>query len=154
MATKDKKDHPVGESIGAASGAIGGLATGAAIGGPAGAVVGAAIGAVAGGAAGHGVAAAVDSAEEDAYWRDNYTSRPYVTKGAPYGDYRDAYRYGWESRARSSASWDDAEADLERGWPTAGTASGLSWDRAKGAVRDAWHRVERAVPGDADNDGR
>ena len=30
----------------------------------------------------------------------------------------------------------------------------MQWDNAKGAVRDAWHRVERAVPGDADRDGR
>lgn len=152
MATNDKKDHPVGESIGAASGAIGGLAAGAAIGGPAGAVVGAAVGAVAGGAAGHGVAASVDTAEEDAYWRDNYASRPYVAHGAPYGDYRDAYRYGWESRARAAdATWDTAEPELARGWRS---ESGMTWDRAKGAVQDAWHRVERAVPGDADRDGR
>jgi len=150
----EKKDHPVGESIGAASGAVGGLATGAAIGGPAGAVVGAAVGAVAGGAAGHGVAAAVDTAAEDAYWREHYSARPYVTTGAPYGDYRDAYRYGWESRARSAATWDESEADLERGWQAAGAQSGMTWDRAKAAVRDAWHRVERKVPGDADRDGR
>jgi hypothetical protein len=28
------------------------------------------------------------------------------------------------------------------------------WDDAKHATRAAWHRVERAVPGDADGDGR
>jgi hypothetical protein len=30
----------------------------------------------------------------------------------------------------------------------------MQWDNAKGAVRDAWHRVERAIPGDFDKDGR
>lgn len=146
-----KKDHSVGEGAGAAGGAVAGMAAGAAVGGPAGAVVGAAIGAVAGGAAGHGIAVAVDPEEEDAYWRDNYRSRPYVRSGAPYSDYRDAYRYGWESR-RDNTSWDDS--NLERGWDTARRESSLTWAEAKDAVRDGWHRVERAIPGDADGDGR
>ena len=29
-----------------------------------------------------------------------------------------------------------------------------SWQEAKEAVKDAWHRVEHRLPGDADNDGR
>ena len=72
MGNDVKKDHPVGESVGAAGGAVTGMTVGAAVGGPAGAVVGAAVGAVAGGVAGHGVAAAIDPAVEDAYWRENY----------------------------------------------------------------------------------
>jgi hypothetical protein len=30
----------------------------------------------------------------------------------------------------------------------------MAWNDAKGAVQDGWHYVERAVPGDADRDGR
>jgi len=30
----------------------------------------------------------------------------------------------------------------------------MAWSEAKGAVKDAWHGVERALPGDADRDGR
>jgi hypothetical protein len=34
----------------------------------------------------------------------------------------------------------------------------LSWDKAKAATRDAYHRasdkIERAVPGDSDRDGK
>jgi hypothetical protein len=30
----------------------------------------------------------------------------------------------------------------------------MNWDRAKLAARDAWHRVERKLPGDFDKDGR
>ena len=149
-----KKDHSIGEGVGAAGGAVTGMAVGASVGGPAGAVIGAAVGAVAGGAAGHGVAAAIDPDVEDAYWRDNYSSRPYVKFGAPYSDYRDAYRYGWESRANSNATWDDAADSLEHGWDKAKTNSRLAWSEAKDAVRDGWHRVERAMPGDADGDGR
>ena len=154
MADISKKDHPVGETVGAAGGAVAGMTVGAAVAGPPGAVVGAAVGAVAGGAAGHGVAAAFDPAVEDAYWRDNYRSRPYVSPGADYSNYRDAYRYGWESRARARASWDDTQSDLERGWDKARANSRLAWSEAKDAVRDGWHHVERALPGDADRDGR
>ena len=96
----------------------------------------------------------VDAAMEEAYWRDNYKSRPYVTPGAPYSDYHDAYRYGWESRSKYRSSWDDASDKLERGWEKAKKQSRLAWAEAKEAVRDGWHRVERALPGDADGDGR
>lgn len=154
MADQVKKNHPVGESVGAAGGAVAGMAAGAAIGGPAGAIVGGAVGAVAGGMAGHGVAEAIDPAAEDAYWRDNYRTRPYVRNGAAYDEYRDAYRYGWESRAKANSSWNDTEGDLERGWDKARANSRLAWTDAKEAVRDGWHRVERALPGDADGDGR
>lgn len=148
------KDHSVAEGVGAAGGAVSGMAAGAAIGGPAGAVVGAAVGAVAGGLAGHGVAAAFDPEVEDAYWRDNYASRPYVKPGSPYDDYRSAYLYGGSKRASAKTTWDETENDLERGWETAKEKSRLGWNEARSAVRDGWHRVERALPGDADGDGR
>lgn len=154
MANEVSKGHPVGEGVGAAGGAVGGLTVGAAVGGPVGAVVGAAIGAVAGGLAGHGVAAAFDPAVEDAYWRTNYRSRPYVQSGAGYDRYQDAYRYGGESRAKMASSWDDAETNLEQGWETGKAKSTLAWREAKDAVRDGWNRVEKAVPGDSDGDGR
>lgn len=150
----DAKTHPVSESVGAAGGAVGGMTVGAAVGGPVGAVVGAAVGAVVGGATGHGVAAAFDGTAEDAYWRDNYRSRPYAGRDSSYDQYRDAYRYGWESRANGKSSWDDAGNDLERGWNKAKGNSRLAWSEAKDAVRDGWHHVERALPGDADGDGR
>lgn len=148
------KDHSVAEGVGAAGGAVTGMATGAAVAGPVGAVVGAAIGAVAGGLAGHGVAEAFDPEVEDAYWRDNYASRPYVKPGSSYDNYRDAYLYGGSQRASTKTTWDEAENDLERGWDKAKDKSNLAWNDARNAVRDGWHRVERALPGDADGDGR
>lgn len=154
MANELKKDHPIGEGVGAAGGAVTGMTIGASVGGPVGAVVGAAIGGAAGGLAGHGIAAAIDPDVEDAYWRENYRTRPYVRAGADYDDYSDAYRYGWESRANAAGSWDETSSDLERGWDKAKAKSRLGWVEAKDAVRDGWHRVERALPGDADGDGR
>ena len=34
------------------------------------------------------------------------------------------------------------------------TAAGVTWEQARAATRNAWHRVEQALPGDADGDGR
>ena len=151
--------HPVGTGVGAA---LGGVAAGAAAGsvaGPVGTVVGAAVGAVAGGLAGKGVAEKFDPTLEDAYWRENYEDRPYVVEGSTYDDYGPAYRYGVESfAAYPERGFDDVEPDLSRDWDTRRGTSRLEWGEARGATRDAWQRlhdrVERAMPGDADRDGR
>ena len=148
--------HPVGTGVGAAlGGAAAGAAAGTVAAGPVGTLVGSAAGAVAGGLAGKGVAEAVDPTAEDAYWRDNYSTRPYYQSGESYDDYGPAYRYGWESRQRYSGKrYEDVEQDLGRDWDNTKGNSRLNWERAKHASRDAWHRVERAMPGDADRDGR
>jgi hypothetical protein len=91
---------------------------------------------------------------EDNYWRNNYSTRPYAS-GRSYEDLSPAYRYGYESADQyRGRSWNEAENDLERGWEKAKGASRSTWHEVKDAVRDAWHRVERAAPGDADRDGR
>jgi Glycine zipper len=149
------KVHPVGSGVGAAAGAATGAAIGTAVGGPAGTLVGAAVGAVAGGLVGHGIAEGVNPTEEEAYWRENWRTRPYADTSRSYEDYRPAYQYGWESRARyGNRRWEDAESDLERGWENAKGESRQTWNEAKHATRDAWHRVESRLPGDADRDGR
>ena len=151
--------HPVGTGVGAA---VGGVATGAAVGtvaGPVGTVVGAAIGAVVGGLAGKGVAEAIDPTAEDEYWRNNYTQRSYIDDTATYDDYGPAYRYGVDAYQRyPDRRYDDLETDLSRDWDNVRGESRLSWEHARHATRDAWHRVsdsaERAMPGDADRDGK
>jgi hypothetical protein len=146
--------HPVGVGAGATGGGATGAAIGGAVGGPVGAVVGAAVGAVAGGLAGKGAAEAVNPTVEDAYWRDNYKSRPYAA-GATYDQYRPAYQHGWESYSRyRGRKFDEVEPDLRRDWETGRSNTGLGWDKARSAARDAWDRVERAMPGDFDKDGR
>lgn len=153
----DADKHPSAKGAvvgGVAGGVAGGAAAGAMVGGmtgPVGAAVGAAIGAAAGAIAGRRKA---DPVAEDKYWRDNYASRPYVAGGS-YDDYGPAYSYGVDAYSRyPDRSYDDVEADLGRDWNSARGKSSLEWERAKHATRDAWHRVERAVPGDADGDGR
>jgi hypothetical protein len=160
------KSHPVATGVGAvvggaAGGIAGGAAAGAAVGGmtgPVGAAVGAVVGAVAGAIAGKGVGQAIDPAVEDAYWRDNYSSRPYAS-GATYDEYGPAYRYGTDAYTRyPNRSFDEVEPELGRDWNSRRETSNLEWDRAKHATRDAWQRVsdkvERAVPGDSDRDGK
>lgn len=112
-----------------------------------------------GAAAGKAAAKAIDTAAEDAYWRENYKHRPYAAAGSSYDEYQPAYRYGVESFAQHARrSFDEAEADLSRKWHQVRGSSSLDWDRAKHAVRDAWNRVsdsvERAMPGDSDRDGK
>jgi len=144
--------HPVGAGIGAAAG---GLATGAflgAAGGPAGAAAGAIVGGIVGGLAGKEIGEQIDPTSEDAYWREHYRNRSYVEPGAEYEAYRPAYQYGWESRSRySGRRFEEVEPELAKGWSN---KSKLTWDKAKLATRDAWDRIERALPGDADGNGK
>lgn len=142
--------HPVGTGVGAAGGAATGAAIGGAVAGPPGALLGAAIGGIAGGFAGKGIAEAVNPTEEEAYWRTNYSTRPYA-EGRKYDELAPAYRYGWESRGRyADRTWDQSESDLERGWDSyRGTTSNLGWSDARHATRDAWSRVETNVNDDA-----
>lgn len=137
--------HPVGTGVGAATGGTVGAVIGGAVGGPVGAVIGAAVGGLAGGLAGKGISESVNPTEEDAYWRDSYSTRPYA-QGRTYDEYRPAYQYGWESRGRyADRNWNDAESDLERGWHEAKGKSSLAWNEAKNATRDAWDRVENRL---------
>ena len=145
---------------GAAGGVAGGAAAGAMIGGmtgPVGALVGAAVGVVAGALAGKSVAA--DPVVEDAYWKDNYTNRSYVESGSTYDDYGPAYGHGVRAfNSNPDRKFDEVEPEMSRDWGKSRGTSGLEWDRAKHASKDAWDRlsdkVERAVPGDSDRDGK
>lgn len=146
--------HPVGVAAGAAAGGAAGAAVGS-VAGPVGTAVGATIGAVAGGLAGKGVAESVNPTVEDAYWRTNYNKSTYYQTGTSYNDYEPAYRTGYEGYSRYSGKrFEDVESDLQRDYERAKGSSKLAWNDAKHATRDAWHRVERALPGDADGDGR
>ncbi len=151
--------HPVGTGIGAA---FGGAAAGAMAGtvvGPVGTVIGAAVGAIVGGYAGKGVAEAIDPTAENAYWRDNFESRPYAEAGAGFEQFETAYRYGVDAWGRyPGQSFDTIEPTLSGDWERQRGSSSLDWERARHASRDAWDRLadraERALPGDADRDGK
>ena len=79
--------------------------------------------------------------DEDRYWRENYSSRPYAT-GSTYDALSPGYRYGFESAQRyRGRKWAEIESDLERDWPTYSYRGKSTWQQVKDAVRDAWDRV-------------
>lgn len=93
--------------------------------------------------------------EDDRYWRENHGNRHYANPAGNYEEYQPAYQYGTDAARRyQGRKWDDVQGDLERGWARARGGSSLAWENAKDAVRAAWDRIERALPGDADHDGR
>jgi hypothetical protein len=123
--TGEPGSHPAGVGLGAAAGGAAAGAAAGAVAGPVGAAAGAIVGGLAGGLAGKGIAEQIDPTTEDAYWRDEYPKRDYYDDELAYEDVAPAYRHGE-----------------------------LAWERARQASKDAWDRIERAMPGDADNDGR
>ena len=138
--TSELGSHPVGTGVGAAVGGIAGAAaTGAVAGstvGPIGTVVGAVAGAVVGGLAGKGIAGLIDPVAEDNYWRDAYSSRPYVSSGATYDDYGPAYRYGIDSYQRyEGRPFDEVFVEVEARLRT----------RAERMVRQAAENDERQL---------
>ncbi len=55
-------------------------------------------------------------ADEEAYWRSNYSDRPYAA-GLDYESFGGAYRYGYDARTRyNNRDWTDVKSDLERDW--------------------------------------
>lgn len=152
--TGEPGSHPVGTGVGTAGGAVAGAALGS-LAGPIGTAVGGLVGAIAGAAAGHSVAEGIDPTAEDAYWNEKYHLQPYYIGDHDYNDYGPAYRMGYEGYGRyQGRSFDEVEPELSREWESGRGKSRLGWDSARDAVRDGWHRVERALPGDADRDGR
>jgi hypothetical protein len=130
----------------------GGAAAGAAIGaiaGPLGAFVGVAVGAVVGGLAGKGVAEMIDPTAEEAYWRANYASRPYVAAGGTFDDYGPAFAQGVRAyREHPGKAFDEIDSALARDWERARSTSTLEWDQAQHASRDAWRRAGGGTPSD------
>ncbi|MDP9173278.1 MAG: hypothetical protein M3O30_05360 [Planctomycetota bacterium] len=135
--------HPIGTGIGAAGAGAAGAAIGAAagpIGSIAGAAIGTVIGAVAGGLAGKGVAEAINPTAEDAYWRENYRTRPYATGDVTYDEFRPFYEYGWNATNRyAGQNFEDVEPQLQSEWER--THPDIEWDEAAPAVRDSFERV-------------
>jgi phage tail tape-measure protein len=137
--TGEPGSHPVGVGLGAAGGGLGGAAIGSAA-GPIGAAVGAVAGAIIGGMAGKDIAESYDPTAEDAFWRQNYRDRPYVTANDSYERLRPAFRYGWEAqREYAGRQFDEFEPELQQRWMTA--KPGMGWDHARHAARDAWERM-------------
>lgn len=80
--------------------------------------------------------------QDEAYWRDQWQSRPYVQADRGFEFYRDCYRFGQECANRHQGrEWSDVEEELHADWDRSGHQGASGWDQAKDAVRDAWDRV-------------
>ena len=149
-----KKDHSIGEGTGAVAGAIAGAAVGS-VAGPVGTLVGAVAGGALGAKGGGAVAEAVNPTEYTQHFQNTYQSTPYYVGGSEWRDYEPAYKYSYDAYGQyQGKKFEDIESELERNWDTTRADSRLAWNEARGAVRDGWHHIERAMPGDADRDGR
>lgn len=149
-----KKDHSIGAGTGAVAGAVAGAAIGSAA-GPLGTAAGAVVGGVVGAKAGDSIAEWVNPTEYRAHFEREYKRAPYYVSGSRWEDYEPAYRYGYDTYPHyRGRRLDEVERDLEHGWDRARGESRLAWPEAREAVRDSWHHIERAMPGDADRDGR
>jgi hypothetical protein len=81
--------------------------------------------------------------EEDAWWREEFPSRPYAA-GRSYDELRSAYQYGYECGVHNMGRlWDDVKEDLQTGWDRfeGKGPGGAAWENIKDAVRDAWDRI-------------
>ena len=149
-----KKDHPLGTGTGAAAGAVTGAAVGS-VGGPVGMAAGAVAGGIIGAAAGDSIAEAVNPTVYSKHWMGTYQNTPYYTTGREWSDYEPAYKLGYSAySSHHGRKFEDVEPEIQRSWEASKGKSRLAWNEAKSAIRDGWHYVERALPGDADNDGR
>lgn len=151
-------DHPVGGAVGAAVGAAAGAAAvgaaqGAALGtiaGVPGMAAGIAIGGVVGALAGKGIAQEINPTTEDAYWSEEYQTRPYVENGVSYDEYRPAYRHGIDAYGKyEGRDFDSVEPEMKQQWDVSGQS--MPWHKARPAARDAYDRLSTRMN---DNDKR
>jgi len=78
--------------------------------------------------------------DSDRYYADRFDAAPYRDPAYGYEDYRPAYRYGTQARARArDRRWDEGtERELQRDWDRVRAESRLDWDKARHAVREAF----------------
>lgn len=97
---------------------------------------------VAGALGGDAVANSINPDAEASYWRENYSSRPYVPADAKYDDFGPAYAFGISAYKRHAGrNFDDIESELSSNWAAQRGQSRLEWLDARDATHDAWHRL-------------
>ena len=86
-----------------------------------------------------------DDRDEDAYWQARISDSA-TPSGERYDTHRAAYRFGWEAKRRHvGLTWAEAEPTVESEWHALEMDRRLPWSAARGAIRDAWLRVERML---------
>ena len=81
---------------------------------------------------------------DQAWWRENFTNRPYVSADRRYEDYEPGYRFAYQSQSRyRGQKWNDVEPRLAQDWKHYEGRGESTWDHVKDSVRDAWERITR-----------
>ena len=87
------------------------------------------------------------------YWLERYNKEPYYEAGRPFSDYEPGYRAGYDGHTRYGGHrFEDVEPKMKADYENLKADMKLGWDKARKAALAAWHRIEDAMPGDADND--
>ena len=81
---------------------------------------------------------------DETYWRDAILQKKYYRQDIDFDRYLWALRYGQQARGRHGHQVEIAEVlqDLSEGWAKFGGPSGLTWEEARDAVIDSWHRTD------------
>ena len=96
---------------------------------------------MAGGYAGKGVGEMIDPTTEDNWLRENFRSRPYVSKAKISETYHPAYRDGAAAEAKyGEGDFNVLEPDLQHGWNNQEGAV-MPWEQVRGAVKDSYERT-------------
>jgi hypothetical protein len=97
----------------------------------------------------------LSASDYNRHFADNFKKSRLFRSGSEWQDYEPAYQYGYDAYGQyRGRRFDEVEGELAQAWNTTRRGSKLSWQEAKEAVREGWHYLERAMPGDADRDGR
>jgi len=79
---------------------------------------------------------------ENAYWQQNFSSRPYYQVGANYNTYQPAYQYGVNAYSQYNGQpYSAVQTQLQNNWNSARGNSNLTWAQAQKATQDAYERI-------------
>lgn len=141
-----KKDHILGAGTAAVAAGAAGAALGAVVAGPVGLAVGAVAGGALGALAGDRAAEAADARDDLGHFQQIHREMPYFVEGRDWEDYAPAYRYGLDTYATHGGQpFEQAEDQLQAGWPRARSGSRLDWSQASPAVRHAWRSLDETL---------
>ena len=87
----------------------------------------------------------LDSAAEEAHWREQHARQPYYSADHDFDSWAPAYRVGYEGRMRYGAKpFDEVDSVLQQDYLRL-QGNAMPLDEVRPATRAAWDRVDRRV---------
>lgn len=149
--TAEPRPGPAG-AVGGMGGALAGAGLGTIVGGPVGAIVGAIAGALGGWWAGQAAsdATATITPDDEAHYRALYEESPHRLGDRSYDDVRAFYHLGHvasEHPAYREHTFDEIEADLQKGWTLDLRTRYGDWSYVRPFAREAFAQRKRVGKG-------